>query len=196
MNYTVYENKPCNIMSNKKKEVFLPFFKGVFSQWHPCSFSDPEIDEYKFCSAEQYMMYRKAMLFNDREIAQQILDSTSPSTIKSLGRRVSDFTQDTWDDNKMALVLHANVLKFSNPVLKKKLIDTYPKILVEASPYDQVWGVGLSVGDPRIHNRVCWQGDNLLGQCLVNARSVLMGTYSEGFINRMNPTCRNHADNL
>jgi ribA/ribD-fused uncharacterized protein len=179
-------------MSDEKKEVFLPFFKGVFSQWHPCRFSDMELftEDIEFCSAEQYMMYRKALLFGDEEVANQILISTSPAVIKSLGRKVSGFNQTIWDINKMEIVLHANILKFSNPVLKKKLIDTFPKILVEASPYDRIWGVGLSTTDPRVHIKSCWTGQNLLGYCLVNARHVLMGKYSEGFINRMNADLR------
>jgi ribA/ribD-fused uncharacterized protein len=170
---------------NNKKETFLPFFKGVFSQWYPCLFSDPELDDREFCSAEQYMMYRKAILFNDNAIAEKILNSTSPSVIKALGRKVSGFNQETWDNHKMAIVLRANILKFSTG-LKKKLINTYPMILVEASPYDKIWGIGLSITDPRVNIESCWKGQNLLGICLVNARHVLMNTYSEGFINRMN----------
>ena len=171
---------------SETKETFLPFFKGVFSQWHICSFSDPALSDYEFGSAGQYMMYKKAILFNDKDIAQKILISKSQSTIKALGRKVSGFNQETWDNHKMEIVLHANILKFSNPVLKKKLIDTYPKILVEASPYDHIWGVGLSITDTRVCIKASWRGQNLLGQCLVNARYVLMGRYSEDFINRMN----------
>ena len=112
--------------------------QSCLSQWWKCDFTEGGIN---FCCAEQYMMYRKALLFEDHEHADDILKTKDPKTIKALGRLVSNFDDKVWNEHKSEIVLQGNICKFSqNPELKAYLIGTGDRILVEASPYDRVWG--------------------------------------------------------
>ena len=141
------------------------------SQWWKCTFIENDIT---FCCAEQYMMYQKALLFEDHTIAQEILKSKSPKKIKELGRLVKSFDSKIWDEHKAEIVLRGNILKFSqNPELKKYLLGTGDKILVEASPYDRVWGIGMRAGSGGNCEPQRWKGQNLLGFLLMEARDMI-----------------------
>lgn len=138
------------------------------SQWWKCSFVE---DDITFCCAEQYMMYKKALLFEDYAIAKEILKQKSQKKIKELGRLVRNFDNKTWDEHKEEIVLRGNILKFSqNPELKEYLIGTGKKILVEASPYDKIWGVGMKKENDDIYFPQKWKGQNLLGFLLMETR--------------------------
>ena len=142
--------------------------EACFSQWWKCRFVE---DDITFCCAEQYMMYKKALLFEDYSIAKEILKTKSPKKIKELGRLVQNFDSKVWDEHKAEIVLQGNILKFSqNPELKDYLLSTGDKILVEASPYDKVWGVGLRKENSAICSPQKWKGQNLLGFALMEAR--------------------------
>lgn len=142
--------------------------QACLSQWWKCDFSEGEIS---FCCAEQYMMYKKALLFEDNAIAKEILKSKSPKKIKGFGRLVSGFDSAVWDEHKGNIVVQGNILKFSqNPELKEYLLGTVDKILVEASPYDKVWGIGMKKGSVGICDPKKWKGQNLLGFALMEAR--------------------------
>lgn len=142
--------------------------EACFSQWWKCSFVE---DDITFCCAEQYMMYKKALLFEDYSIAKEILKTKNPKKIKELGRLVQNFDSKVWDEHKAEIVLQGNILKFSqNPELKDYLLGTGDKILVEASPYDRVWGVGLRKENSAICSPQKWKGQNLLGFALMEAR--------------------------
>lgn len=154
-------------------EQFTFFWRAdsPFSQWHRSMFT---IDGQEFCTAEQYMMYAKAALFDDREIAEQILATTSPREQKSLGRKVRGFDDAIWKREREPIVFRANQAKFSqNRGLLKKLMATGDTHLVEASPVDYIWGVGLAADDPRILDRATWRGLNLLGEILMRVREHL-----------------------
>lgn len=154
-----------------------------FSQWHPSefvptSFFSPQKyslpADFKFKNAEQYMMYRKADHFHDDEIASEILRCDNPRDMKALGRKVSGFDTKEWDLVKRDMVTVANILKFGqNRSLLKRLTDTGDTILVEASPYDKIWGIGLTMEDPRALDETKWQGENLLGKVLMHVREQL-----------------------
>lgn len=158
---------------------FTFFWDGPLSQWEPSSF---EIDGVEYNCAEQYMMASKAKLFDDEEILDEIMDAEDPDTQKSLGRRVSNFDQDIWEEEEdngyprcWNIVWRGNMAKFSqNPHLLNDLLATKETLIVEASPYDCVWGVGLRAGDPRIKNRENWRGSNWLGEVLTVVRSFLI----------------------
>lgn len=142
--------------------------EACLSQWWKCSFVEGGIT---FCCAEQYMMYKKALLFKDYAIAKEILRTTNPKKIKELGRLVQNFDSQVWDEHKAEIVLQGNILKFSqNPELKDYLLSTGGRILVEASPYDKVWGVGLRKENSAICTPQKWKGQNLLGFALMEAR--------------------------
>lgn len=121
------------------------------------------------------MMYKKAELFSDLETAKKILESTSPAKQKKLGRQVKGFDQQIWDQHCKQIVYEGNYAKFTqNPDLKEELLKTKGTILVEASPVDRIWGVGLSEEDPRILNPKEWRGRNYLGEILTKLREDLM----------------------
>ncbi|MDE7226582.1 MAG: NADAR family protein, partial [Ruminococcus sp.] len=145
--------------------------KSCFSQWYDCKFT---VDGVEYHTAEQYMMSQKALLFGDFEINKEIMSAKHPNQFKSLGRRISGFNEEIWNNNKTAIVIKGNYAKFSqNPELKKFLINTGNRILVEASPYDKIWGIGMSANNPDIENPYCWKGTNLLGFCLMEVRDMI-----------------------
>lgn len=120
------------------------------------------------------MMYQKALLFKDTAIAEQILVASHPREVKELGRQVSGFNHEVWDENREQIVYRGNLLKVTKPVgggseLLTKLLDTGDRYLVEASPYDKIWGIGFTAENAE-QNRSKW-GQNLLGKALVKVRA-------------------------
>lgn len=161
------------------KENFIFFWghtankvnKACFSQWYIAPF---EIDGKRYICAEQYMMYQKAMLFNNFEIAEKIMECEDPSKQKALGREIVGFDEDIWNKHKYQFVLKSNLAKFSqNQLLKEFLLSTGTKILVEASPYDKIWGIGIGANDENVANPSLWKGLNLLGIALMQVRDIL-----------------------
>lgn len=145
------------------------FWKDKIAQWNMTSFKDNEGVEYN--CAEQYMFARKAKLFNDLEHYEKIMESDSPAEHQKLGRKIKNFDQGLWNSNKVGIVTLGNIFKFSqNKDLRDILLSTKNTILVEASPYDSIWGVKLSVDDPDILDSSKWNGENLLGYILTNIR--------------------------
>lgn len=121
------------------------------------------------------MMCHKALLFGDSEIAKLILNTENPKKHKELGRKVRNFDEHTWKLRREQIVYKGNYLKFTqNLHLKNALIETVGTTLVEASPYDRIWGIGLSASDPRAKNRETWRGQNLLGDILTRVRNDII----------------------
>ncbi len=144
---------------------------GCFSNWYPIYFV---VDGVTYCSSEQYMMHQKALLFHDEKTAEKILKETDQSTIKHLGRLVSPFDRDTWERNNMPLMKKGLTAKFSqNKDILKELLDTGDAILAECAPGDRIWGIGLSLNDPAIHDFTKWRGENRLGRVLMQVREEL-----------------------
>jgi ribA/ribD-fused uncharacterized protein len=120
------------------------------------------------------MMYRKARLFEDDSAAEQILRAPNPAAVKALGRAVRRFEQDVWERSRLAIVIDGNREKFSNnPPIREFLLATKKRVLVEASPVDRVWGIGLSADDEHAENPLKWRGLNLLGFALMLVRQEL-----------------------
>lgn len=156
----------------RETEQYYFFWKHQFGQWTLRDITDPDGIIYNCC--EQYMMYKKAVLFNDSEMANEILSEKEPALQQKMGRKIRNFDALIWDRNKVGIVWYGNYLKFTqHEDLKKKLLDTGIKILVEASPYDLIWGVGLGENDDIILNHNNWRGLNLLGKTLISVRSAL-----------------------
>ena len=145
--------------------------EGCLCQWHHCEF---EADGVRYNTAEQYMMAHKALLFGDDFVFRAILDTDEPDQQKALGRMVSGFVPEVWEANKYAIVRDGNLAKFSqNPDLREYLLGTGDAVLVEASPDDDIWGIGLDAEDPRAGDPTQWQGENLLGFALMEVRDLL-----------------------
>jgi ribA/ribD-fused uncharacterized protein len=146
--------------------------QSCLSQWWLQSFKDAEGTEYS--SAEQYMMAEKARLFGDKDVLAEILDCHNPSEVKKFGRKVANFDDKIWKENKYNIVKQGNLYKFSqNEPLKEFLLNTQHKILVEASPYDTIWGIGLGKEHPNAPFPEKWRGLNLLGFALMEVREEL-----------------------
>lgn len=139
-----------------------------FSNWYPKAFV---IEGIKYNCVEQYMMARKAILFGDIDIYKKIMASDDPGECKNQGKLVSNFEPTTWDSCKREIVFNANYAKFmQNPELMAKLKDTGNAVLAEASPFDTIWGIGMSADDPDARNPEEWNGENLLGGILMQIR--------------------------
>lgn len=141
------------------------------SQWYEAPF---ELEGRRFATAEHAMMYGKARLFGDHGMAARILAAAGPGEARKLGRTVRGFVESRWSEARMEIVTAANVLKFGqNAELKRYLLGTGDCILVEASPLDRIWGIGLDPWNPLATAPTHWQGTNLLGFALMTARDRL-----------------------
>ncbi len=120
------------------------------------------------------MMAKKALLFDDSISFQKIIKANSPSEAKQLGRNVVNFDQKIWDQHKFEIVVKGNFLKFThNKELQDFLLGTNDNILVEANPYDRIWGIGLNENSPNVKNPLRWRGLNLLGFALMEVRDII-----------------------
>jgi ribA/ribD-fused uncharacterized protein len=150
---------------------FIFFYGGYFSQWARTKFT---IDGVEYNTAEQYMMCQKALLFGDDEAYQKILKSHDPSIQKATGRKVKNFDADKWNAVSRSVVYRANLAKFTSaPYLKKFLLDTGDKEIVEASPTDRIWGIGMAENDPDRFDKSKWRGTNWLGEVIMQVRDTL-----------------------
>lgn len=147
------------------------FYGGFLSQWYHSNFV---IDGVWFSTCEQYMMYKKSLMFRDYEMCIKIMATDDPSEQKAYGRMVKNFNKELWEKYAKKIIYDGNYAKFTqDPKLLKELMATGNKELVEASPTDRIYGVGLSASDPRIWDKNKWQGTNWLGIAITNVRETL-----------------------
>ena len=178
-----YNRQQIEQVQNKGERIKFLFFWGhqkakdgsisktCFSQWWKSEF---EVNGIKYSSAEHWMMAEKARLFKDEEILKEILNVKSPAQAKALGRKVRNFDNKVWNENAYEIVKKGNYNKFSqNEDLKQFLLNTKKRVLVEASPVDKIWGVGLASDNQHIELASKWKGDNLLGFALMEVRDLL-----------------------
>eukprot|EP00736_Rhodelphis_marinus_P000212 Rmarinus@m.30132 len=162
-------------MSTREPQLNFTFFwtvKDFQSQWYPAKFT---VDGQTYSCAEQYMMHQKALLMGDEKIARKVMCADNPKLMKALGRQVSPWDEELWQQECRNIVRRGSLEKYSqNPKLKNKLYRTRGTTLVEASPFDKVWGIGLRRDDPRALHRMQWRGKNLLGYILTEVRDELM----------------------
>jgi ribA/ribD-fused uncharacterized protein len=144
---------------------------SCFSQWYPARF---DIDGVVYPSAEHFMMAEKARLFDDSASLAMVLAAATPNEAKSLGRRVAGYDDKRWVARRFEAVVAGNLAKFSQSIaLRGFLAGTSPRVLVEASPVDAIWGIGMAAGDPRAADPLQWNGLNLLGFALMVVRDAL-----------------------
>lgn len=148
-----------------------PVGKECFSQWYPAPF---ELAGDTYATAEHYMMAEKARLFGDEPTRQAILDAKHPNDAKKLGRRVLHFDEARWNAARFDVVVRGNLAKFGqHPELRAFLLGTGQQVLVEASPVDAIWGIGLAQDAPEAADPAQWHGLNLLGFALMEVRAQL-----------------------
>jgi ribA/ribD-fused uncharacterized protein len=144
---------------------------GCFSQWWPARFT---LDGTSYPTAEHFMMVHKARLFGDHDTAARILATAHPRAAKALGRQVRGFDEDIWASHRYDIVVQGSTAKFAqNPELRDYLLGTGARVLVEASPLDRIWGIGLAARDERAQYPSAWRGLNLLGFALMDARDAI-----------------------
>jgi ribA/ribD-fused uncharacterized protein len=152
-------------------DEYIFFFGSFYSQW---AMRDIEIDGVVFNCCEQLMMAAKADLFNDKYAFKQIMESDDPAEQKAWGRRVEGFDREKWEKVARDVVYKANYAKFTqHHDLGLELLSSGDKIIVEASPTDVVWGVGLLATDRKILDPKNWRGTNWLGEAIMKVREEL-----------------------
>ena len=145
--------------------------KSCLSQWFPASFV---IDGDTYLTAEHFMMAQKARLFNDAVMLESVLGCEHPAEAKKFGRQVKNFEAEIWNRHCFDYVVAGNVAKFvQNPALRAFLLNTKERVLVEASPRDRIWGIGMGAANENACNPEKWRGKNLLGFALMVAREQL-----------------------
>jgi len=148
------------------------FYDGIYSQWYTSRFKFLNRD---FTNCEQFMMASKAVLFNDGLTYSKIMNTTSPKKQKHLGRIVRNFDNIKWDMFKFDIVLVGNYLKFTqNEFLKNDIVLYGDRLFVEASPFDNIWGIGRGVDYESIDSPKTWRGKNLLGQAITKVRDCII----------------------
>jgi ribA/ribD-fused uncharacterized protein len=144
---------------------------SCLSQWWPAPFT---VDGVAYATAEHWMMAGKARLFGDAEAERRVLAAGHPAEAKKAGRLVRGFDEETWARERYRIVVEGSVHKFAaHPELREFLLNTGEKVLVEASPVDRVWGIGLAADDEAATDPERWKGANLLGFALMEARERL-----------------------
>ncbi len=165
-------------------EKFTLFWGGPCSQW---TAANMEIDGVIYNTAEQYMMAEKARLFEDADSAVAIMGSFKPYDQKAIGRKIKNFDKAKWErieENGKPfcwnVVYKGNYAKFTqNPGLREYLFSTIGTLIVEASPTDKIWGIGLGEDDPKALDRSQWQGTNWLGEVVTQVRDDLLKEIEE-----------------
>ncbi|MGW7099201.1 NADAR family protein [Streptomyces sp. NPDC054838] len=172
------------LVSRGERLKYLPFWghrprpdgslgPSCLSQWWPSPFT---VGEVRYASAEHWMMAGKARLFADADAERAAVEAGSPAAAKKAGRLVRGFDEAVWERERYALVVAGSVHKFgSDPALRAYLLGTGDRVLVEASPLDRIWGIGLAADDERVGDPARWRGLNLLGFALMDARERLRG---------------------
>jgi ribA/ribD-fused uncharacterized protein len=144
---------------------------GCLSQWWPAPFV---VDGVTYPTAEHWMMAGTARRFGDAATLEKIVGAPTPAAAKALGRSVRGFSEDRWAAARYDIVVAGNVAKFAqNDELRRYLLSTGSRVLVEASPLDRVWGIGLAQDDERAMSPLRWRGKNLLGFALMDVRERL-----------------------
>jgi hypothetical protein len=165
-------NKRFMIDIDSEGKDFVFFWKpeeenACFGNWFPLAFS---VDGIHFHTSEHYVMYHKALLMGDEEIARAVLEDPDPHSAKKWGQRVKPWSQDIWNRERCRIMYEACFAKFQAEDMRQRLLNTGDAVLVEASPYDKIWGIGLLKTDKNARNPQRWKGLNLLGKVLMKIR--------------------------
>lgn len=145
------------------------FWDGFMSNWHPAVIWAEGI---RFYTSEHYFMWLKARHFNDLKTMDAVANASHPGSAKKLGRQIVGFNDDEWVKVRYDAMVNVNIAKYrQNPELLKELLNTGDHVLVEASPVDKIWGIGLAEDNDLVLDEKNWQGTNLLGKALMEVRN-------------------------
>jgi len=159
-------------MNNLITDKYHFFWHGLFSQWNESPFV---IDHEHYITAEQFMMSMKSKMFGDYDVLKEVMSTSSPKIQKALGRKVKNFDNDLWQKHCYEIVLKGNLAKYrQSKAHYDALLFTGKRMLVEASPYDKIWGIGMDIDHPDILDENKWLGTNLLGKVLMDVRKILI----------------------
>ncbi len=164
---------PVKISTKEVGESTIAFWgkDSYLSNHHPAVFS---VQGQEFSSMEQYLMHAKAMLFRDDTSADKILQTKDCVQQKQYGKQVKGFDRQKWELSATAIAKTGLLAKFSaDQSLKERLLATKGKTLVEASPHDTFWGIGMNLHNPAIADQARWKGLNKLGTVLEEVRDEL-----------------------
>ena len=157
--------------SYKETDEYVFFYGSCFSQWAEFKI---DIDGIEYNCCEQYMMSEKAKLFKDEVALAAIMKEVDPAKQKAWGKRVKNFNKEEWEKVCKEIVFKANYAKFTQaPFCYRKLMETGNKIIVEASPYDTIWGIGIGCNDARALDPKKWRGTNWLGEAIMKVRETI-----------------------
>jgi hypothetical protein len=157
-----------------KNAIFFYGSQSFLSNFYRCTFKE---DDKTFTSVEQYFVYHKAVTFDKKnlDIQNKILRETNPVSVKRLGRSIRNFNEGVWKTKRLDIMQNGLLLKFrQNPKLGQLLMETGNKSLFEASPFDKIWGIGLSADTASGLSLSKYPGSNLLGKTLEDVRSILI----------------------
>jgi len=155
----------------RKTNKYFLFWGSIYSQWFKVKFKDK--NGLEFSSAEQFMFYHKAKLFNDKESLNKIMNTSDPKKQKNLGRKVKNFNEEIWKDYRYKIILLGNYYKFSQNELLKKNLFSHNLYFVEASPVDSIYGIGLHYNNKESEDISKWKGLNLLGDAINETKNIL-----------------------
>ena len=145
--------------------------KSCLRHWYPAVLT---ADGIQYATTEHDMMAQKAKRFGDTAMYTKMLDAETPKDAKALGRKVSGFDETTWNVHRVKIVVAGNLAQCSqHPALSEFLLSTGEHVLVEASPYDRIWGIGMAADAPNVDDPHTWKGLNLLGFALMDVRRQL-----------------------
>jgi ribA/ribD-fused uncharacterized protein len=167
----VESTKPAQSANYYETDTHVFFYGSCYSQW---AMRNIQIGSLTYNCAEQYMMSQKAKLFEDDHACHMIMMSEDPAEQKAWGKKVKNFNQEKWEEVCRGVVYAANYAKFTqHHDWRLQLLMTGDKVIVEASPTDRIWGVGLSALDLRIRDPENWRGDNWLGEAIMQVREQI-----------------------
>jgi len=155
-------------------DKYVFFWGSELSNWYECRVPFIKYKGITFFNSEQAFMWEKVVFFGDMEAAQNIVKNPDPARCKRIGRMIDGFDAEKWSKVSFQIMVDVNYAKYSqNPRLKALLLSTEDKIIVEASPYDTIWGIGLHWENDDCLDESKWKGQNLLGKALMEVRNQL-----------------------
>lgn len=182
---------------------YVFFWKNPFSQQYVSEFTcisvvDEDMDIKTYNCVEQFLMSEKALLFEDKESFDKIMESKSPKVQKELGRNVRGFKNKKWNHMRVKISLAGNMAKFTqNPNLRQDLLNTGTNMIVEASPSDDIWGIGIGIQDPKIGQPKRWKGHNLLGKVLMETRKRIIADIEDDVVDKsINDSCSEQGPDI